>query len=130
MGGAAKTRNLRQSLRQKSLSQGLRRNTTDAEGLLWWRLREYRQAGCAFRRQVPVGPYIADFLCRKANLIVELDGEQHAGVGQRAHDAKRDDWLRDHGYCVLRFWNGDVFTDIDSVLDAIEAALIEAGCLR
>ncbi|MEM7729550.1 MAG: DUF559 domain-containing protein [Pseudomonadota bacterium] len=130
MGGADKTRNLRQSTRQKALAQGLRNHTTDAEGLLWWRLREYRQVGCAFRRQVPVGPYVADFLCRKADLIVELDGEQHAEAQQCRHDETRDAWLSEQGYMVIRFWNGDVFTDLDSVLDAIDEALRSRGALE
>ncbi|MGB6229530.1 MAG: endonuclease domain-containing protein [Litorimonas sp.] len=112
------------------MSQTLRTSTTDAEGLLWWRLREYRQASCAFRRQVAVGSYVADFLCREADLIVELDGEQHAETDQRRHDETRDAWLKTHGYTVIRFWNGDVFTELDSVLDAIDKALRDAGALE
>ena len=125
MGGAPKSRNKAQTRRQKSLSRSLRKTTTDAEALLWWALRDFRRTGFAFRRQVAVGPYVADFLCRKADLIVELDGDQHARDEQIAHDAVRDAWLAQQGYRILRFWNADVFRDLDSVVVAIDGAVRE-----
>ena len=127
MGGAPKSRNKAQTQRQKALSRNLRQNTTDAEALLWWALRDFRRTGTAFRRQVAVGPYVADFLCRKANLIVELDGDHHARAAQSGHDARRDAWLDEQGYRVLRFWNADVFNDLDSVILAIQGAVREGG---
>ena len=114
---------------QKSRARQLRGNTTDPEGLLWWALREFRQSGAAFRRQVPIGPYVVDFLCRKAKLVVELDGEQHAKPAQKTHDETRDHWLKAQGYTVIRFWNGDVFNSLNSVLDSIEIQLRKSGIL-
>ena len=87
---------------------------------LWSRLRARAIAGYKFVRQEPIGPYIVDFICRERRLIVELDGGQHA---TDTRDAVRDKWLKDRGYCVLRFWNNDVFENIDGVLEAIMAAL-------
>jgi hypothetical protein len=75
--------------------------------------------GAKFRRQVPVGPYIIDFLCIQARLVIELDGGQH---GTEA-DALRDAWLRAQGYVVLRFWNNDVLGNLDGVLQTIAGAL-------
>ncbi len=69
-----------------------------------------------FVRQEPVGPYIVDFICREQRLVVEVDGGQHA---ESSRDAIRDQWLRNHGYRVLRFWNNDVIANIDGVLEAI-----------
>src|SRR5690242_13265404 len=83
----------------------LRRDATDAERRLWYRLRARQIDGAKFVRQEPIGPYVADFVCREQRLVVELDGGQHA---TDKRDAMRDDWLRQHGYRVLRFWNNDV----------------------
>jgi adenine-specific DNA-methyltransferase len=77
--------------------------------------------GYKFRRQRPVGPYIVDFVCLEKKLIVELDGGQHAD--QKRYDARRDSWLMCHGYDVLRFWNHDVLTNTDSVVEVIFRAL-------
>ncbi len=94
----------------------LRRDMTDAERALWWRLR-YRQVdGCRFRRQHPIGPYIADFACLELTLVVELDGGQHADA---ATDRVRDAWLRRHGWDVMRFWNHDVLQQPVAVAEAV-----------
>jgi very-short-patch-repair endonuclease len=69
-----------------------------------------------FVRQEPVGPYIIDLVCREQRLVIEVDGGQHA---ESPRDAIRDRWLRNHGYRVLRFWNNDVITNTDGVLEAI-----------
>jgi adenine-specific DNA-methyltransferase len=99
----------------------LRREMTDAEQKLWWRLRDWRPAGYHFRRQAPLGPFIADFACLHAGLVVELDGGQH--TEQVAEDSKRTAYLAEHGFRVLRFWNYQVFSELDQVLDTIWLAL-------
>jgi very-short-patch-repair endonuclease len=98
----------------------LRESQTDAERRLWLRLRDRRLAGFKFVRQESIGRYVADFCCREARLIVELDGGQHADSG---HDRVRDAWLTAQGYRVLRFWNAEIVDNIVSVLDTILAAL-------
>jgi very-short-patch-repair endonuclease len=102
----------------------LRRSDTAAEQRLWERLRSRRLAGLKFVRQLPVGPYCADFACRERKVIVEVDGATHGERGEVAHDATRDAFLRHEGYAVLRMWNEDVFKNIDGVLESI---LIAAG---
>ena len=102
----------------------LRRDMTEAERRLWWRLREWRPAGYHFRRQAPIGPFIVDFACLRAGLAVELDGDQHAAqLGQLGHDGRRTGYLAAHGFRVLRFGNLQVFHDLDSVLETIWLAL-------
>jgi len=96
----------------------LRRESTDAERLLWFHLRD-RRLGVKFRRQQPLGPYIVDFLSVEARLIVELDGSQH----QQAVDADRTRFLERRGFRVLRFWNHDALVRTESVLDVILASV-------
>lgn len=95
----------------------LRKKMTKAEVRLWSKLRMRQLHGWKFRRQAPVGPYIADFLCHSPAMIVELDGDQHAW--RITHDLRRDAFLRSEGFLVLRFWNNEVFTNIDGVLQRI-----------
>jgi very-short-patch-repair endonuclease len=95
----------------------LRARETDIERRLWFLLRDRRLNGVKFRRQVPIGPYIVDFVCQEAKLIVEVDGSQHAD--QVAYDAARTEWLSTVGYRVLRFWNNDLIENEDGVLTAI-----------
>ena len=95
----------------------LRRDQTDAERKLWFRLRDRRLRGLKFRRQVTIGNYIADFCCESARLIIELDGGQHSA--RESQDAKRTTALESQGYLVLRFWNNDVLQNIDGVLESI-----------
>jgi very-short-patch-repair endonuclease len=99
----------------------LRRHATEAERLLWSRLRRRQVGGCKFRRQRSIGPYVCDFVCLEASVIVELDGSQHAA--QATYDDNRDHYLRSIGYRVLRFWNVDVFARVDSVVETIFEAL-------
>ena len=99
----------------------LRRAQTDAEGLLWQYVRRRALAGYRFRRQYPIGPYIADFVCMSERLIVELDGTQHGET--IAKDKARDAYLQRQGFRVLRFWNHDVFKDCSAVAEGIYAAL-------
>jgi very-short-patch-repair endonuclease len=98
----------------------LRRDSTDAERRLWYRLRARTIDGAKFVRQEPIGPYIVDFICRAERLIIELDGGQHA---TDPRDTARTQWLIARGYRVLRFWNNDVLRNTDGVLEAIAAAL-------
>jgi Protein of unknown function (DUF559) len=80
-------------------------------------------SGTHFRRQVPIGPYVADFACMAARLIVEVDGSQHGHDDVRKRDERRSRWLEAEGYRVLRFWNNDLTTNMDGVLEAIYAAI-------
>ena len=94
------------------------------EVLLWTRLRILRGEGPTFRRQHPIGPYVADFYCAAAKLVIEVDGAEHTEPAQMAHDERRDAYLRAHGYQVLRCPAGDVMRDADDVAQGIvEAAL-------
>ena len=105
----------------------LRRNPTEVERLLWQRLRFWQVGGFKFRRQQPLGNYIADFVCFEGRLIVEIDGGQHAD--QKDYDKKRDAWLRDQDFIVLRFWNSDVLENMDGVLHLIREKLTSAPFL-
>ena len=102
----------------------LRRPLTPTETILWKQLRGRRLAGYKFRRQQPIGRYIADFCCASANLIVELDGNSHAGTEAVHRDRARQTRLEAAGYVVLRFWNTDVYDDLNAVLEAIHAACV------
>ena len=102
-------------------ARALRRGQTRAERILWSVLRGRRLAGFKFRRQMPIGPYFADFACVEARLIIELDGGQHAA--QVASDAARTRAMEACGYRVVRFWNGAVLRERDGVIDAILRAL-------
>ena len=95
----------------------LRRQQTDAERILWFRLRGRRLANWKFKRQAPIDCFIVDFVCTDARLIVELDGGQHA-VRTR-QDEERTRTLETMGYLVLRFWNNDVMRNLDGVLEEI-----------
>lgn len=95
----------------------LRRNQTEAELRLWGILRGRRIANAKFRRQVPIGPYIADFVCREVGLIIEADGGQHSD--QVAYDTRRTAWLEAQGYDVLRCWNMDILEETDGVIERI-----------
>jgi very-short-patch-repair endonuclease len=99
------------------LSKRLRRNQTDAERVLWFRLRDRRLDGWKFKRQVSIDRFVVDFYCAEAKLIVELDGGQHDE--QSARDADRTRVLEAMGYLVLRFWNHDVIRNTDGVLEEI-----------
>jgi very-short-patch-repair endonuclease len=96
----------------------MRSAPTEAERRLWRLLRDRRLSGLKFRRQVPVGPYVVDFLCVGVRLIVEAVGAQHA---ESRHDEARDAFLAREGWTVLRFWNHDVLRNRDSVLETILA---------
>ena len=101
----------------------LRRNQTTVEQRLWSHLRDRQLDGHKFKRQVPRGAFIVDFACLDRNLIVELDGGQHAAPLQNKEDQKRSEWLTGEGYRVLRFWNSEVLENMDGVLLTIIQAL-------
>ena len=111
---------MRNPLTQSRASE-LRNRLTKAEWRLWWYLRGRQLAGYKFRRQAPMGPYIADFVCLNAAVIIELDGDQHGE--SRYEDYVRDEYLRGRGFRVLRFSNFEVLREIDGVLEVIHAAL-------
>ncbi|MGB0087328.1 MAG: DUF559 domain-containing protein [Rhodomicrobiaceae bacterium] len=104
----------------KNNARRLRKDMTEAERKLWSILRKRKLTGLKFRRQVPIGPYVADFLSFESRLIVEADGGQHAEAWK---DAERDAWLAAQGFRILRFWNSDVLNNPDGVL----AQLAEPG---
>jgi very-short-patch-repair endonuclease len=102
----------------KARARALRANETDAERTLWRLLRDRRLQSTKWRRQVPIGVYIADFVCFEHRLIVECDGSQHAG---KRHDISRDDWLRGQGFTIARFWNHEILRERENVLNTILA---------
>jgi Uncharacterized protein conserved in bacteria len=106
-----------------AFARTLRREQTDVERKLWYALRGRRLGGFKFRRQQPIGPYIADFVCFEAKLIVELDGEQHGEAAHTVYDRVRTERLKADGFRVLRFWNGELIENFDGVLEGIERAL-------
>jgi very-short-patch-repair endonuclease len=108
---------------QKELARGLRHDQTATEGVLWEQLRGRAIAGAKFRRQRPLGRYIADFCRDAARLVVEIDGAAHDPLDRQEYDKIRDDALAAHGYAVLRFSVNEIRADLPSVLSRITAAL-------
>ncbi len=104
-------------------SRDLRNNATKAERALWTILGNRRLGAVRFNRQVPIGPYICDFVARTAKLVIELDGGQHGS--QADYDSARTDFLNAKGYRVIRFWNNDVLANLDGVAAVIADALID-----
>jgi very-short-patch-repair endonuclease len=104
-------------------ARALRRAETAAEAKLWARLRSRRLNGFKFVRQMPIGPYFADFVCREEKLIVEVDGATHSSSSEILADGRRSAFLIAEGYRVVRVTNAEVFEHIDSVLETILAAL-------
>ncbi|QDX28207.1 endonuclease domain-containing protein [Sphingomonas suaedae] len=101
-----------------SAARRLRREMSLSEVLLWQRLRD-RGDRPSFRRQHPIGPYVADFYCPAARLVIEIDGEVHADTARIAFDDRRDQFLQENGYQVLRFTAADVLKDVDAAANAI-----------
>ena len=110
----------KQALRAKRL----RKNQTEAEQLLWSRLRDRQIDGCKFRRQQPIGRYIVDFVSFERRVVIELDGGQHSNPCHELKDFKRDKWLRTLGYKVLRFWDNAVFENLGGILVTIRETLL------
>ncbi|WP_398471271.1 endonuclease domain-containing protein [Tardiphaga sp.] len=108
--------------RQHAFACQMRREPTDAERKLWPRLKhDITLAGSHFRRQALIGPFIVDFASRKARLVIEIDGGQHDWL--READARRTAYIEARGYRVLRFWNHEVFENIDGVLQVIQSVV-------
>ena len=101
------------------IARKLRNNMTEQEKRLWYYLRKRFINNCSFRRQYPIGNYIVDFICRKKNLIVEIDGGQHNDKNIKMYDTERTNYLETKGYKVLRFWNNDVDNNLEGVLNEI-----------
>ena len=107
---------------KRKTAKALRANTTAAEDILWRHLRRLELTGSHFRRQVPIGPYVADFACLKQRLIIEVDGSQHGSDEGLHRDEARTRWLNSEGYRVMRFWNNDVMNKTEAVMEAIHDA--------
>ena len=105
---------------KRDKARGLRRASTDAEQRLWFHLRNRACANWKFRRQHPLGPYIADFVCLCAGVVVEVDGGQHVDA---ASDEARTRYFGRRGFIVIRFWNNDVLLRTEAVMCAIHAAV-------
>jgi very-short-patch-repair endonuclease len=103
------------------VARKLRQASTIPEVKLWQYLRDRRFIGLKFRRQLPVGPYVVDFVCLSHKLVIELDGGQHAE--QLEYDNKRTEYLEHFGFRVLRFWNSDVFCQFDALLEQIRLCI-------
>lgn len=104
---------------KKQFARHLRSNQTNGEKALWRKLRANRFHGLKFRRQVPLGPYIVDFLCVQKNLIIEIDGDSHYEPGAKQKDAQREAYLREQGFDVLRFSNDAAMQSLDWILTEI-----------
>ena len=113
----------RMTSRLTNLAKTLRKRSTDAELILWQRLKARRLEGIKFRRQQPIEDFIVDFLSFEKRIIIELDGGQHAEDRQK--DRERDKLLTEAGFKVLRFWNNEILENLDGVLERIQET-----CLR
>ena len=122
MDGKPPTKHVHSLGHQKANRRILRGNLTQAETVLWKALQRSQLAGCKFRRQHSIGPYIVDFYCAAERLVVELDGARHFTASGESQDAERDSNLTSLGFRVLRFENKLVMNYLESVLAAIEAA--------
>jgi len=114
---------------QRGRAKQLRRAMTRAETLLWRHLKADRLAGLNFRRQAPIGNYIADFVAHSCKLVVEVDGESHDFEERIRHDERRDAWFESRGYRVFRFTNDDVLKYLEGVAVAILEAAEQAAPL-
>jgi very-short-patch-repair endonuclease len=106
------------------LAKNLRKRATDAERLLWKYLRIKQLENLKFKRQQPIGTYIVDFVCFEKRIVIEVDGGQHSAS---ENDAMRDAWLSSQGFKVLRFWNHEVLTNIEGVLEVIRRSCIHSS---
>lgn len=107
--------------KKKEIAQKLRKNSTDTEKYLWKYLRGRQLEGFKFRRQQPIGKYIVDFINLERKIIIEVDGGQHL---ENKKDKLRDRWLEEQGYEVLRFWDNEVFNNIEGALGVIREKLL------
>ena len=120
---------------RRATARKLRANTTPHERALWRVLKELPVFGTHFRRQAPIGPYVVDFLCSAARLVIEIDGGHHNDDETSERDRARQLWLEREGFRVVRFWNSEITNELGPVLERIYAALhgaseAEAGHLK
>ncbi|MGN6308340.1 MAG: endonuclease domain-containing protein [Xanthobacteraceae bacterium] len=113
--------------KQRGRARALRKNLPDAERALWSMLRGHRLNDLGFRRQFPIGPFIADFVCHTAHLVIEIDGGQHFSDAGELRDARRTAYIESQGFRVLRFSNHDVLANRSGVLKTIAAAVEESA---
>ena len=118
----------RYSQNQLTFARKLRREDTVAEEMLWNSLKASQLDGLKFRRQVPIGVYVIDFLCVKLNFIIELDGAVHDAPEQIAHDIKRDAWLKSKGYEILRIHNDLIIAGGNISLNMIRDVVAKLRC--
>src|SRR6478736_2942778 len=104
---------------RRERAKKLRSHATEPEQRLWRALKAIPVYGSHFRRQVPIGPYVVDFACLKARLVIELDGGHHSQGDIAAKDAARTQWLEKEDYRVIRFWNAELSQNMPGVLDTI-----------
>jgi len=116
-----------QETRSREFARQMRSELTNAEAILWAQLQKRQLKGWHFRRQHPVGHFIADFACAKAKLVIEVDGATHGSDREQTRDEKRTAFLESRGWRVLRVWNNDIYDNLDGVMDAIGAALPPSG---
>ena len=110
------------------VAKDLRKRMTDAERALWQHLKASQFDGLKFRRQEQIGRFIADFVCFERGIIIEADGGKHAI--EREKDEERTQWLNSQGFTVLRFWNNDILSNIEGVMEVIRSACVEASSPR
>ena len=113
-GALRRRRGAGEGARSTVVARQLRSRMTDAERKLWLALKDRRFENYKFRRQVPIGPYVADFVCFELRLIIEVDGGQHA---DSARDLVRDEWFASNEFRVVRYWNNDVLQNLQGVLE-------------
>jgi very-short-patch-repair endonuclease len=111
-------------IRGAALPKKLRKQQTDAEGRLWYFLRNKYIEGFKFRRQHRLGQYVVDLVCLEKKLVIEVDGGQHNEITNQTRDKLRTEWLEKEKYRVLRFWDNDVLTNTEGVLEVIRKELI------
>jgi len=116
------------STTDRDAARQLRHEQTDAERVMWNVLRNRQVLNLKFRRQHPIGNYLADFCCIEKGLIIELDGSQH--LGRAAYDEKRTKWLNEHGFQVLRFSNGDVLPNPEGAVEKIRNHIFQMTLTR
>jgi very-short-patch-repair endonuclease len=112
---------------QRARAKQLRRAMMRAKTLLWRHLKAHQLAALGFRRQSPMGNYIADFVAHSCKLVIEVDGESHDFESRLRHDGRRDEWFASRGYRVLRFTNDDVMKNLEGVVVAIGLAAVQAA---
>ncbi len=104
-------------------SRALRKAMTPIEWRLWYQINRRQLNGVKFRRQAPIGPYIVDFVSHEAKLVIELDGDSHGDARAAEHDEHRTRFLEGRGFRVIRFWNSDVYSNLDGVMRELRAAV-------